>query len=87
MPRYPGGIWHGDQGPLPPPKVLKEAEDDGAGGWVLRGTLLQRERGHPERPTVTHYFNVVVDTVVRHWEPLVVEREGGDSSGGKGDGT
>ena len=39
-------------------------------------------QGYPLSPTV---FNVVVDTVVHHWESLLVaereEREGDDSSG------
>ena len=35
-------------------------------------------QGDPLSPTI---FNVVVDTVVCHWESLVAEREGGDSSG------
>ena len=34
-------------------------------------------------PTI---FNVVVDTVVHHWEYLVAEREGGGSSGDDRDG-
>ena len=40
-------------------------------------------QGDPLLPTI---FNVVVDTVVCHWESLVVEREGGDSSRDVGDG-
>ena len=31
--------------------------------------------GDPLSPTI---FNVVVDAVVRHWEPLVEEIDGGD---------
>ena len=49
---------------------------------------FHRERGvtqgNPLLPTI---FNVVVETVVCHWEYLLVtELEGGDSSGDKGDG-
>ena len=50
-----------------------------AGGYY--GETFCRERGvtqgDPMLPTI---FNVVVDTVVRHWESLVVEREGGGVS-------
>ena len=56
MPGYPGGIWRGSQGHAPPPQVLVEAEDGGAGGRVLRITLPQIERSHPGRPTVAHHF-------------------------------
>ena len=42
-------------------------------------------QGDPLSPTI---LNVVVDAVVRHWESLLVaEREGGESSGDKGDGS
>ena len=40
-------------------------------------------QGDPLPPTI---FNVVVDEVIHHWEFLVAEREGGDSSGEDGDG-
>ena len=41
-------------------------------------------QGDPLLPTI---FNVVVDAVVCHWESLMVaEREGGESSGVKGEG-
>ena len=43
-------------------------------------------QGDPLLPTI---FNVMVDAVVRHWESLLVAerggREGGKSSGDKGD--
>ena len=40
----PGGIWIGDQGPLPPMKVLGEATYGGASGRVLCKTILRGER-------------------------------------------
>ena len=80
MPGYPGGIWHGDQGPPPPTQVLGEAEDGGADGRLLRRTLPWRERDVTQRdPLLPTIFNVVVDAVVCHWEYLVAEREGGDT--------
>ena len=48
VPEYPGLICRGAQGPLPPTKVLGEAEYGGACGRLLRSTLLRRERGHPD---------------------------------------
>ena len=49
-------------------------------GWYY-GENFRGERGmtqgDPLSPTI---FNVVVDTVVRHWESLLVERSGRDSS-------
>ena len=42
VPGYPVGIWIGDQVPLPPPKVLGEAEDGGACVRVLWITLPRR---------------------------------------------
>ena len=39
-------------------------------------------QGYPLLPTI---FNVVVDAVIHHWEYLVAEREGGDSSRDNGD--
>ena len=56
MTGYPEGLLCGSQGPSPPPKVLGEAEDGGAGGRVLRSTLPRRERGYPGQPTFTHNF-------------------------------
>ena len=45
------------------------------------------ERGFtPGDPLLPTIFNVVVDAVVCHWGSLVVEREGGDSSGDDRDG-
>ena len=44
MPGDPGGVWYGDQGPLPPLKLIGEATDGASGGRVLRGTLLTGER-------------------------------------------
>ena len=42
-------------------------------------------QGNLLSPTI---FNVVGDTVVCHWESLLVaEREGGESSGDKGNGS
>ena len=40
-------------------------------------------QGYPLSPTI---LNVVVDAVVRHWESLVAEQEGGYSSGDDRDG-
>ena len=56
------------------------------GGYY--GAPSHRERGVTQGdPLSTTILNVVVDTVVRHWESLLVaEREGGESSGDKGDG-
>ena len=71
---------------MPPPKILGDAEDGSAVGRVIRSTLPQRERGvthgDPLLPTI---FNVVVDAVVCHWESLVAQKQGEDSSGDKGD--
>ena len=53
---YPRGVWCGSQGPSPPPNLLEEVEDGGAGGRVLHSTLPQRSRGHLGRPTVPHHF-------------------------------
>ena len=57
---------------------------DQAGGYC--GEPFCRDRGvtqgNPLLPTI---FNVVVDTVVRHWESLLTEWEGGDSSDDDGD--
>ena len=39
-------------------------------------------KGDPLFPAI---FNVVVDAVVRHWEYLVAEREGGDIRDDNGD--
>ena len=55
-----------------------------AGGYY--GAPLCGERGvtqgNPLSPTI---FNVVVDAVVFHWESLVAQKQGEDSSGDKGD--
>ena len=56
-----------------------------AGGYY--GSPFRGERGvtqgDPMLPTI---FNMVVEAVVCHWEYLVAEREGGDSSREDGDG-
>ena len=46
------------------------------GGYYIEPFHGERGITHDEQllPTI---FNVVVDTVVRHWESLVAEREGG----------
>ena len=58
---------------------------------VVQAGGYYREPFHGERgvtqgdalsPTI---FNVVVDVVVRHWESLVAEQEGGGSSDDHGD--
>ena len=55
-----------------------------AGGYYRAPFYGERgiTQGDPLLPTI---FKVVVDTVVCHWESLVAEQEGGDSSGDKGD--
>ena len=53
---YPIGIFHGSQGPSPPPEVLVEVEDGGAGERVIHITLPQRDRGRPGRTTIAHHF-------------------------------
>ena len=60
-----------------------------AGGYYSAPFRGERgvNQGDQLSPTI---FNVVVDTVVRHWEYLMVseqeEREGGEISVGEGDG-
>ena len=77
----PGGIRSGPQVPLTPPKVLGATIYGGGVEGGLQRTLIRRERGvmqgDPLLPTI---FNVVVDVVVRQWESLVAERDGGDIS-------
>ena len=56
-----------------------------AGGYY--GEPLCGEQGATQGYTLSPtIFNVVVDAVVCHWGSLVVEREGGDSSGDDRDG-
>ena len=56
VPGYPGGIWCGDQVPLPHPQVLVETPDCGTGGRVLRRTLPWRERRIAGGPTISHHI-------------------------------
>ena len=56
-----------------------------AGGYY--GSPSRGERGVTQGdPMSQTILNVVVDAVVCHWESLVKEQEGGDSSCDKGDG-
>ena len=55
-----------------------------AGGFY--GAPLCGERGVTQgNPLLTSIFNAVVDSVVRHWESLMAEQEGGDSIRDDGD--
>ena len=56
MPRYPGGIWCGAQGPTTPPWVLVEAPGGGKGGKVLQRTLTLGERRDTGGPTASHHL-------------------------------
>ena len=56
VPGYPGGIWFGSQGPLPPPQVLVESSDGGAGGRVIRITFLWGERRGAGGPAVAQHL-------------------------------
>ena len=49
-----GGVWSGSQGPLPPPQVLREASDGGAGGRVICRTLKRWDSHDTGVTTVTH---------------------------------
>ena len=50
-----------------------------AGGYY--GEPFRGKRGVTQgEPLLPIIFNVVVDAVVRHWESLVAEGDGGDSS-------
>ena len=56
VPGDPGEIWRGSQGPPPPPQVLGEAPDGGAGGEVLGITLPWGERHGAGRPTFDYHI-------------------------------
>ena len=56
MPRNPGGIQRGDQGPPPPLQVLGAALDGGTVGRVLRRNPPRRERRHSGIPTVAYHI-------------------------------
>ena len=40
VPGHTVGIWREDQGPTPPPQVLRAASDGGAGRRVVQRTLM-----------------------------------------------
>ena len=80
MPGHTGGIWSGAQGPPPPKQVLGATTYGSAGGGYYVEPFCGEigvTQGYPMPPTI---FNVVVDTVVHHWESLVAETVGGDNS-------
>ena len=55
----PGVIWHGFHGLLPPPHVLGETPDGGAGRGIIQTTLQRRDKHDAGEPTVAHHIQCV----------------------------
>ena len=69
--RYPGGIWRGAQDDLHPAEVLGPYLDGEKFWGSLQAHLPEPLQVNSGGTPVTHNFNMVVDTFVRHWVAVV----------------
>ena len=67
MSGYPGGIWSGAQYDPHTMEILVPAPDGGKGGGVLWARLPDPPRVTKEYPLSPTIFNVVLDSVIKHW--------------------